>query len=360
MESDEDVPYIPAKRDFGDAFETHSQASDEFAPLPRSDRVDASTLRDEEDEDVPYVHAERVVRPESSSVELRMTEEMAQASEETTEIFLLHDTVARDELLVSRGGAAGPEMTGTTHAIAEGEIGAAAQLAVEDDVAALHHETSLRDKDARRAAALVAAEGTAEAEAHVEQRERSEEELAAVQYELLLRDKQVAALREECDSLRSDLRAAMSSGDDSAVAATVAECSDRLAMSSELEPSLTGELAQSIGQLQLRQASQEAAPRSRRFSPLMKAFFGILLCVAGARAVGFVAEALGGPKVGTVLDWRQQAPKYMLGTTADAILHVSGTHTSCDHRCIACFSPSCPRFAIRAPRALVTVRVTEL
>ena len=48
-------------------------------------------------------------------------------------------------------------MTGTTHAIAEGEIGAAAQLAAEDDVAASHHETSLRDKDARRAAALVAA-----------------------------------------------------------------------------------------------------------------------------------------------------------------------------------------------------------
>ena len=360
MESDEDVPYIPAKRDFGDAFETHSQAPDEFVPLPRSDRVDASTLRDEEDEDVPYVHAERVVRPGSSSVELRMTEEMAQASEETTEIFLLHDIVTRDELLVSRGGAACPEMTGTTHAIAEGEIGAAAQLAAEDDVAASHHETSLRDKDARRAAALVAAEGTAEAEANVEQRERSEEELAAVQYELLLRDKQVAALREECDSLRSDLRAAMSSGDDSAVAATVAECSDRLAMSSELEPSLTDELAQSIGQLQLRQASQEPAPRSRRFSPLVKAFFGILLCVAGARAVGFVADALGGPKVGTVLDWRQQAPKYMLGTTADAILHVSGTHTSCDHRCIACFSPSCPRFAIRTPRALVTVCVTEL
>ena len=81
---------------------------------------------------------------------------------------------------------------------------------------------------------------------------------------------------------------------------------------------LRAELTRGFGELAL--AKHEGRdPEKKRSSPLMQAFLGILLHYAGPRGLSFVAHILPGVKTGTVVKWRQQAPKYEMGTSERAI-----------------------------------------
>jgi len=81
---------------------------------------------------------------------------------------------------------------------------------------------------------------------------------------------------------------------------------------------LRAELTLGFGELAL--AKHEGRdPEKKHSSPLMQAFLGILLHYAGPRGLSFVTHILPGVKTGTVVKWRQQAPKYEMGTSERAI-----------------------------------------
>ena len=60
-------------------------------------------------------------------------------------------------------------------------------------------------------------------------------------------------------------------------------------------------------------------PNKRHSSPLLAAFFGILLAYAGPHGMSFVTNVLPGVDAGTILRWRQNAAKFMMGTSEKAI-----------------------------------------
>ena len=83
---------------------------------------------------------------------------------------------------------------------------------------------------------------------------------------------------------------------------------------------LRGEITRGFGELAL--AKHEGRePKKKHSSPLMRAFMGILLHHAGPRGISFITNILPVAEVDTMVLWRQNAPKYMLGLSTRAIEH---------------------------------------
>ena len=119
---------------------------------------------------------------------------------------------------------------------------------------------------------------------------------------------ETARLTAEVTSLRSaDFCDARNEGTLIETLQTAADCSD------SKSPELTAGLIDCLGSYG--RAMTKGAPKPKRqFAGVLKGFFGILLCYAGPRALGFVTKALGGPEVGTVKGWRQsEAPALQIG-----------------------------------------------
>ena len=134
---------------------------------------------------------------------------------------------------------------------------------------------------------------------------------------LELAEAESARFKAEVERLR--LSVAVAGGEDENLLLSAVAAASYLKHGQDSETDrLRAELSRGFGEMALSK-SRGTSPVRRHSTALMKAFLGIILCYAGHRATAFITKVLPGADVETVTRWRQQAPKFQMGTSAGTI-----------------------------------------